>query len=168
MRAGTRWGSIVWAAALALGLSAVPATAGQGADGHRHGRPDNGFARTAPWNVRLPANVPLAANSAAIVRNIALDKQNNFGSWGINTDSYSTPIFYVGRHTPVQRWTFSDCLNMPQLGPVIARSFAAVPTPANLIASQGTDASTTIYQPSTDTYWDFWRAEKDANGHWSA
>jgi hypothetical protein len=51
---------------------------------------------------------------------------------------------------------------------VLAPSLRDVPTPANLIASQGTDASTTIYQPSTDTYWDFWRASEDASGHWSA
>jgi hypothetical protein len=57
---------------------------------------------------------------------------------------------------------------MPQLAPVIADSLAAVPTPPDLIASQGTDEAVTIYQPSTDTYWDFWRAEKDATGHWSA
>ena len=168
MRAGARCGSIVSAVALVLGICAIPATAGQRADGHWRGRPDNGFARTTPWNTKLPANVPLAPDSAAIVHNIELDKHNNFGTWGINTDTYSTPIFYVGRHTPVQRWTYSDCLNMPQLGPVIADSLAAVPTPADLIASQGTDESTTIYQPSTDTYWDFWRAEKDASGHWSA
>jgi hypothetical protein len=172
MRAGAKWGSVVVAAFLTLTVGAAPALAGQQgiAQGgsSSHGRPVNGFARGGPWNTPLPANVPLAPNSAAIVANIALDQVNNFGSWGLNTDTYSTPIFYVPRNTPVQRWTFSDCLNMPQLAPVIAKSLAAVPTPANLIASQGTDESTTIYQPSTDTYWDFWRAEKDASGHWSA
>ncbi|HLJ99216.1 MAG TPA: hypothetical protein VKU39_04840, partial [Streptosporangiaceae bacterium] len=107
-------------------------------------------------------------NSAAIVASIRQDQQKHSGIWGLNTDTYSTPVYYVGRHTPVRRWTYSDCLNMPQLASVIAPSLAAVPTPANLIASQGTDESTTIYQPSTDTYWDFWRAQKDARGHWSA
>ena len=168
MRAGVRYCASMVAAAVVLGAFAAPSVAGQPADAGGFGRPDNGFARTGPWNTRLPAHVPLAANSAAIVHNLQLDEQANFGTWAINTDTYSTPIFYAGRYTPVQRWTFSDCLNMPQLGPVIADSFAAVPTPPDLIASQGTDESTTIYQPSTDTYWDFWRAEKDASGHWSA
>jgi hypothetical protein len=68
----------------------------------------------------------------------------------------------------VQNWTYSDCQDLPQLAPVLAPSLQDVPTPANLIVSQGTDESTTIYQPSTDTYWDFWRAAKDASGHWSA
>jgi hypothetical protein len=138
-----------------------PANAGQR-------RPDNGFARGGPWNTKLPRHVPLAANSAAVVANIAQDKTDNFGTWAVNTNEYSTPIFSVDRRTPTQRWTFSDCLGQPDLAPVIADSLAAVPTPPDLIVSGGTDESVTIYQPSTDTYWDFWRAEKDAAGHWSA
>jgi hypothetical protein len=131
-------------------------------------RPTNGFARTGPWNTRLPRHVPLDPRSADIVANIKLDKETYYGTWAVNTDEYSTPIYHVGRHTPTQRWTFSDCLDLPHLAPVIADSLAAVPTPPDLIASKGTDASVTIYQPSTDTYWDFWRAEQDASGRWSA
>lgn len=166
MRAGMKWGSLALAVSLMLGIRALPAVAGQSDVGD--GLPDNGFSQSGPWNTRLPANVPLASNSAAIVANIAQDEQDTNGAWGLNTDTYSTPVFYVGRNTPVQDWTYSDCQNMPQLAPVIAGSLRNVPTPADLIASQGTDAVTTIYQPSTDTYWDFWRAQEDASGHWSA
>jgi len=130
--------------------------------------PTNGFSRGGPWNSKLPANVRLAPNSAAIVQNLQQDNQLNGGFWGVNTDTYSTPIYTVGPDTPRQRWTFSDCLDMPQLAPVIADSLASVPTPPDMIVSQGTDESVTIYQPSTDTYWDFWRAEKSATGQWSA
>ncbi|MFI5909241.1 hypothetical protein [Dactylosporangium sp. NPDC051541] len=130
--------------------------------------PANGFSPHGPWNTKLPRNVRLAANSAAVVENIRLDKVNNYGSWAVNTDEYSTPIYRVDRNTPRQRWTFSDCLDKPELAPVIADSLAAVPTPANLTPSRGTDAAVTIYQPSTDTYWDFWRAEQAPDGHWSA
>ncbi len=169
MRAPGKWISVAAAAvSLTLTVCAAPALASQAGGAARHSRPDNGFARTGPWNKPLPAHVPLAKDSAAIVASIAHDQQTHVGIWGLNTDTYSTPVFYVGRHTPVQRWTYSDCQNMPQLASVIAPSLAAVPTPANLIVSQGTDESTTIYEPSTDTYWDFWRAQKYASGHWSA
>jgi hypothetical protein len=174
MRARARWVSVAAAASLALTVCAGPALAGQGGraghaeDAHRHPRPVNGFSSAGPWNTPLPASVPLAPNSAAIVANIEQDEQDTNGLWGLNTDTYSTPIFYVGRHTPVQNWTYSDCQNLPQLAKVIAPSLKDVPTPKNLIVSQGTDESTTIYQPSTDTYWDFWRAQQDASGHWSA
>jgi hypothetical protein len=57
---------------------------------------------------------------------------------------------------------------MPQLAPVIADTLSSVPTPANMLVSKGTDNSVAIYQPSTDTYWDFWRAAQDANRNWSA
>ncbi|MEW9533168.1 hypothetical protein [Microbispora sp. NPDC049125] len=141
--------------------------AGSG-EAHRNGGPTNGFSPRGPWNTKLPRNVPLASNSQAIVNNIKLDKQNYYGSWAINTDTYSAPIYTVGPHTPRKRWTFSDCLNLPHLAPVIAGSLAAVPTPPDMLVSQGSDGEVAIYQPSTDTYWDFWRAEKNAAGEWSA
>jgi hypothetical protein len=130
--------------------------------------PDNGFSATGPWNTPLPASVPLAPDSQAIVNNILQDKQNNYGSWAVNTDTYSAPIYYAGPDTPRLQWTYSDCQNLPQLAPVIAGSLASVPTPPGMLVSQGTDASVAIYQPSTDTYWDFWRAHQDASGQWSA
>nr|WP_062334449.1 hypothetical protein [Herbidospora sakaeratensis] len=147
---------------LTTALVLTPATA------DAHPKPVNGFAKWGPWNQKLPRNVPLAPNSQAIVDNIKLDKEQNYGSWAINTDEYSAPIYTVGRHTPRKQWRFSDCLGLPHLAPVIADSLRSVPTPADLIVSKGTDASVAIYQPSTDTYWDFWRAEKDALGNWSA
>jgi hypothetical protein len=169
MRSRLRYGFVVLAVAGALAASTAPVAASQAAPaGLRRVLPHDGFSRLGPWNTPLPAKVPLARNSAAIVASIAADRASHFGIWGLNTDTYSTPIFYVGRHTPVRRWTYSNCLNLPKLAPVIAPSLAAVPTPANLIVSKGTDESTTIYQPSTDTYWDFWRTKKDASGHWSA
>jgi hypothetical protein len=168
MRARVRWVSIAAAAALALTAGAGAQAAQAAPAAVRHARTVNGFSAKGPWNTPLPPSVPLAPNSAAVVANIAQDQASHFGIWGLNTDTYSTPIFYVGRDTPVQNWTYSDCQNLPQLAPVIAPSLKDVPTPKNLIVSQGTDESTTIYQPSTDTYWDFWRAQKDASGHWSA
>jgi hypothetical protein len=153
------------AAALAICLSPM-APASSAADAGAP--PDNGFSSAGPWNTPLPADVPLAPNSSAIVANILQDKQNNSGLWAVNTDSYSAPIYDVGPDTPRQQWTYSDCQNMPQLAPVIADSLSSVPTPAGMVVSQGTDESVAIYQPSTDTYWDFWRAQQDASGHWSA
>ncbi|MBV1853541.1 hypothetical protein [Catellatospora tritici] len=153
--------------AAVLVAGAVTVTPTPAAAGHRPA-PTNGFSRSGPWNTKLPRTVPLDPRSAQIVHNIQLDKENNYGTWAINTDTYSTPIFTVDRRTPRTRWTFSDCLGIPEAGPVIADSLAAVPTPPDLFASLGTDAALTIYEPDTDTYWDFWRAEKDAAGHWSA
>ena len=155
------------AAVLAIALAAPGSAAAARADAVNPA-PDNGFSATGVWNTPLPANVPLAPNSQAIVANLMQDKQTGGGLWGINTDTYSAPVYSVGPDTPTQQWTYSDCQNLPQLAPVIADSLSAVPTPPGMLVSQGTDESVAIYQPSTDTYWDFWRAQQDASGHWSA
>lgn len=112
--------------------------------------------------------MPLAPNSQAIVNNLVQDARGSYGLWAVNTDTYSAPIYYVDADTPTTTWTYSDCQNLPQLAPVIADSLTDVPTPAGMVVSQGTDESVAIYQPSTDTYWDFWRAQQDADGNWSA
>jgi hypothetical protein len=172
MRRNARGVSVLAALALSLtstsGLLVAPEEAGAaGSSTDRH-RPTNGFARSGPWNTKLPPHVPLAPNSAAIVANIKQDKDENFQVWAFNTHTWSSPIYTVGRHTPRLRWTFSDCLDLPHLAPVIADTLSSVPTPPGMLVSQGTDDTVAIYQPSTDTYWDFWRAEQDADGNWSA
>lgn len=159
------------AVALALGLSPQASHAASGtatATTPTAQHPDNGFSPTGPWNTPLPADVPLAPNSQAIVSNLVQDARGSYGLWAVNTDTYSAPIYSVDADTPTTTWTYSDCQNLPQLAPVIAGSLADVPTPAGMLVSQGTDETVAIYQPSTDTYWDFWRARQDANGNWSA
>lgn len=156
------------AAVLVIGLLPQGSHAAVSGGGSSPQQPDNGFSPTSPWNTPLPADVPLAPNSQAIVANIVQDSQQSLGLWAINTESYSAPIYYASADTPLEQWTYSDCQNLPQLGPVIASSLVDVPTPAEMVVSQGTDESVAIYQPSTDTYWDFWRAQQNAAGQWSA
>ena len=47
----------------------------------------------------------------------------------------------------------------------MAEQWAAVPIPAYAEAATGTDAEMTIYQPSSDTLWEFWVARK-VDGQW--
>ena len=49
--------------------------------------------------------------------------------------------------------------------PELAKQWKAVPVPAYAEAASGTDAEMTIYQPSTDTMWEFWQARK-VDGRW--
>src|SRR5581483_9935305 len=115
MRTPARWVWIAAAASLALSAGPGPALAGAGGPGRdtpRQSQPDNGFAQTGPWNTPLPADVPLAPDSAAVVASIQQDQLTHSGVWGLNTDTYSTPVFYAGPDTPVQSWTYSDCLDM--------------------------------------------------------
>ena len=95
MRLSPRHGWIALAAAVALTALMAPAAAisqphqARQVQPARAKRPDNGFSPTGPWNTRLPAKVPLAPNSAAVVHSIVQDVHNNFGFWALNTDTYS-------------------------------------------------------------------------------
>jgi hypothetical protein len=133
----------------------------------------NGFARAAPWNTKLPRHIPLDPRSAEIVANLKADKDNSFGVWPVTTDTFSSPIYTVGPDAPRQRWhdrwSFEECFNTGEgPPPEFLDALASVPTLPDMITSLGTDNHITIYQPSTDTYWDFWRARRDESGQWSA
>jgi hypothetical protein len=43
-----------------------------------------------------------------------------------------------------------------------------VPIPSYAVAGNSTDEILTVYQPSTETEWEFWQATENANGSWSA
>jgi hypothetical protein len=129
--------------------------------------PGNGFfAPTSPWNVGLDPAAPLDPHSAtrvaALSAVIAAAAARNSPSV-VNVGTYSTPLYVVDGSTPrvpVQL----DHAGAPALRGVFA---SGVPIPAGAIASHGSDAHMTIYQPSTDTLWEFWQATPQADG-WHA
>jgi hypothetical protein len=51
--------------------------------------------------------------------------------------------------------------------PGLIPQWAAVPIPPYAEPAKGTDSEMTIYQPATDTLWEFWRA-RNTDGHWQA
>lgn len=125
------------------------------------------FAASGPWCTPLPPNPPLASNSAAIVANIQLDVKNNYGTFAVNTDTYSSPIYTVAAGTPTTSWSFDDCQNQGSLPPNFAPVLMNVPTAPGMVQSMGTDGEITIYDPSLDEEWEFWVAAQ-TNGQWSA
>jgi hypothetical protein len=163
--------SLVATVAMTLAAGAVaPAPAALAA--HR-AEPTNGFSRTGPWNTKLPKRIPLHPRSQEIVDNLKADKDNSFGVWPLMTDTFSTPIYTVGPDAPVQtwhdRWSFEECFNTGDGPPPhLLDALSAVPTVPGMLTSLGTDNHIVIYQPSSDTYWGFWRARVDETGQWSA
>lgn len=132
------------------------------------GPASNGLSRSSYWNQPLPYDAPLAHDSAAIVRNLVLDQQRALGAWPLMTDAYSAPIYIAPPDAPLTRWRYDNCSGASGLHPPFGDALAAVPTLPNMLASKGTDGELVVYQPSTDTYWDFWRASVDTRGRWSA
>jgi hypothetical protein len=53
-------------------------------------------------------------------------------------------------------------------GPDLQQQFNAVPIPPGAKPAAGTDEELTVWQPSTDKLWEFWKLAQSASGTWSA
>jgi hypothetical protein len=139
------------AAMAVLGLAAIaPASASA-----------NYFSPNSFWNKQLSSTAALDARSATWVQDLQ-SQVNQYGPW-INTTHYSVPIYTVSAtQTPVQ--VKMDGRNWD---PKYWVDFAAVPLPDNAQPAAGTDEHLVVYQPATDTMWEFWLLEKRADG-WHA
>lgn len=174
---------VLWLGGLVLaacGRSAPPAGAPLGVEGAGAGPPGslsqptsevmprNGFAASSPLNQPLPEQIPLAPNSDAIVANLAADRNGGYAVWPLMTDTFSAPIYIAGPDAPVQDWRYDNCTQASGLHAPFGAALVSVPTLPDMVVSNGSDGEIAIYQPSTDTYWDFWRAQRDDQGRWSA
>jgi hypothetical protein len=117
------------------------------------------FSPTSFWNAPLAASAPIASNSASLVAQ--LQRQvTSAGVW-INTYQYSTPIYTVLADQPRVR------VQLDGSYPPLQADLESVPLPADAVPAAGTDGHLTVYQPSTDTLWELWKASKQADG-WHA
>jgi Bacterial Ig domain len=139
----------------------------------------------------VPADAPLAANSDELVQEL---RNQAFGvapdityncreslylqpihwtaderRWchrvnylsGITTDAYAPTMYTVGPAESTVKVTL-DANNLSMTAAV-----AAVPIPAGAAPAPGTDGQMIVWQPATDTMWEFWRARKLTDG-WHA
>jgi hypothetical protein len=128
------------------------------------------FSATGWRNAPLPDNAPIAANSD-LLRDELIDQINDSlaigtgpasaGVW-VNQDQYSVPVYTVPPDQPTVAVTPN-----PQRADLAAQ-WSAVPLPPDAKAAAGTDAALLVWQPSTDTLWEFWQFKRDATGKASA
>ena len=126
------------------------------------------FARTSFWNKRLSATTALDLNSNALVQALVAEVQRERTARigpRIAADSGSTPLYRVGPMQPGVRVR----LERQDLrgGKALERAFASVPIPGDAKPASGPDKHMTVWQPSTDTLWEFFRARRSTNG-WRA
>jgi hypothetical protein len=127
------------------------------------------FAAASPWRTPLPASTPLDPDSSAIVANLVNQIQNSYGHASLNTTTYSSPIYTVPADQPTVNMTWDNCAGESSLDPGFAAVLQNVPVPPDAITSQGTDSDIVIWQPSTDTEWEFWKMAQDPTTRsWSA
>src|SRR5687768_5419921 len=113
------------------------------------------------WDTPVAADAPLDPGSDERVA----DLQRQLTQWApyISTTTYSSPVYTV----PAGQGTVPVALDSDSPAPELREAFAQVPIPAGAVPAVGTDGHMIVHQPSTDTMWEFWRAEKQANG-WHA
>jgi hypothetical protein len=117
------------------------------------------FAPSSVWNRRLPADTPVAPNSKTLVSK--LQRQiHTAGPW-IATTNFSVPIVRVGARQKRVRVKL-DTGYAP-----LQRAFASVPVPRSARPAPGNDHHLVVWQPATDTMWEFWLMQRKADG-WHA
>lgn len=117
------------------------------------------FAPTSFWNARLADDAPLDARSAVYVSSLRrlLKKWSPY----VNTTRFSTPVYTVGAAQPLVR------VKLDNVQTELQAAFEAVPIPDHARPAVGTDGHMVVWQPSTDTMWEFWVASRQADG-WHA
>lgn len=117
------------------------------------------FAADSVWNAPLSPSAALDPNSAIDVSELS-QQVAKYQPW-INTTSYSSPVFTVNVGQPTVQVT------LDKSSPALQASWMAVPIPATARAAAGSDEHMVVWQPSTDTMWEFWHMHLVA-GSWHA
>ncbi|MEO8171229.1 MAG: hypothetical protein ABI575_10255, partial [Oxalobacteraceae bacterium] len=125
------------------------------------------FAPTSFWYSAIPVDAPLHANSAGFVADFLRQKQAYYDTVNINTREYASPVFIAEANTPTTKVAYSNCQHKFFPETALEAQWAAVPIPSYAVTANGSDAEMTIYQPSTNTLWEFWKASND-DGQWRA
>lgn len=125
------------------------------------------FGPNSVWNKPLAANAPLDPNSGAVTGELLNEVADSFSTPPhptINTTAYSSPIYTVSRDEPRTRVAIDL---PPGYSPQLEERFASVPVPPGARPAAGDDSHMVVWQPSTDTLWEFWRMRFEG-GSWRA
>ena len=151
-----------WAAGAPWSGSGSVVASGSGSVAAAKG-PGRLFSANGIWNHPLAPHSRIDPHSAQLVSSLVRDVKNGV-PW-IGTDTYSTPLYRAG---PNQRRVRVALDNPNQAGRTsLQRAFNSVPIPPHAHPAGGSDRAMTVWQPSKDMLWEFWRARKQS-GRWHA
>lgn len=119
------------------------------------------------WYTPIPADAPLHENSANFVTEFLRQKKAYYGTVAINTREFASPVYIVDKKVPKIEVGFNDPRQKTYVSQELIEQWKAVPLPDYAQPADGTDQELTIYQPSTDTIWEFWLMRK-VEGKWVA
>ena len=125
------------------------------------------FAPDSFWYQPIPRDAPLHPNSTNYVAEFSRQIKAYYGTVSINTVSYACPIYVAGPDVKPVAVTEWDGQKKGFKDKNLAAEWQAVPIPDYAAQADGTDAEMCIYQPSTDSLWEFWLTRK-VEGQWQA
>ncbi len=128
------------------------------------------FGRASVWRTDVSA-APLARRSAYMAKQLVRQVTTLYnGVAAFNVWNYNANFYQVPGGQPRVRVIWDDCQKKGWTpgglyGP--NGQFENVPIPSNALAATGSDRTLTIFQPASDTMWDFWEAHRESDG-WHA
>ena len=159
--------AIVRASSLLPALAATDGCTQGGGDIYPAGpsltlKPGREFAANSWVHTRLVDNAPIDPMSATWVTEFARMMMANQGGVGALLEAY--PIYVVGPDQPTSRVVTADPPGTPKADYLQSRFNAVpIPNPDTFKPQQASDMAAVIYQPSTDTLWEFWLMQKTGN-----
>lgn len=121
------------------------------------------FAPTSIWNQPVDT-APVDPSSSRLVQALAAEATREqaarIGPW-INHE----PSLRVGRTQPTVRVALDVAA---EYGRTLQQAFAQVPLPDDARPGVDSDHELSLWQPSTDRLWDFWRLRRTPAGTWRA
>jgi hypothetical protein len=102
-------------------------------------------------NAKLPANTAVDPQSAAVVADL-VQQVTEQGGANVNRSQWTTPVYTVGPTQATRKVSYPDASADSKL----QAAWNAVPLPAGALPDPEADAHLTVWQPSTDTLWEFW------------
>ncbi len=147
---------------LALALLALPALAAA-----KTLPTDAVFSADSFWYTPIPRKVELHPQSDAFVQDFLRQKKAYYGNVALNSRQYASPVYVVGPDVAGVQVVEWDCQRKGFVDKELAAQWQSVPIPDYAEPADGTDGEMTIYQPSSDTVWEFWRA-RNSDGQWQA
>ena len=121
------------------------------------------FSKDSFWYTPIPAQVPLNPKSAEYVADFQRQKKAYYGTVSINLEGGASPVYVVAKDVPTVR-VARQCGGGAPPNPALEQQWAAVPLPAFAVPAKGSDSELTVYQPSTDTMWEFWMMRHESQG----
>ncbi len=119
------------------------------------------------WYTPIPADAPVHENNEGFVAEFLRQKKAYYGNVALNTREFASPIYVVDGDVKSVRVKFWDCQKKGYTPKELEEQWKRVPIPVFAEAADGSDQEMTVYQPSTDSLWEFWQMRKD-NGEWVA